>query len=600
MKIQRSFGLILGFSLGLAIPAIFGPPVCAGVAGRESVPPVPAAAVLPASAELAATGPGLARLFDRFSVTEGSVFGRSAPVSEWEETLGFNPLSLSAWTERGIDIRRPTGLGLGDWMPRPDGGMDFAGLLCLPATDLETARSAAREMAKRAFPDAVFAEEPPFFRFSSVARGIEGAVGERDGHLLLAFGRGRSAMPLIRAAREGAAPLAETEIRRIASARMGAKDDLLLLADLEPLRLRLDAAEAGDRREDREGGQKDDRSRTGSLSDRLVRYARAYRGVAAWMDLDAADLAIRWLATPRENSPARELTGEVRRGREPLLAVPSPPLLLSLGSLDPAAYLETLRSGMDPEARTAFEARLAAWGADFGIDLERDAIGNLTGGFGFGVFDGIGLNMANYNTLVSFGVKDEAAARRTLAAAARHLADSGGLAVSSGSSPGRIGETEVVTIDFLGFLRIVAGVADGRFLLSVGERMFREALAGGEPPAAPDPAVAEALGNAPAVFFLDVDELIKAGRNFAFLLTRFNRGRPVDDRTTEPLRNFRYVLSAAAPADGDLLTGEFRVATRFSEPFFEGLRKVADALIESRGGPDAPAPTDPSSPARSE
>ena len=595
MKIQRSFGLTLVSSLGLAILAIFGPLVSTGVAGRKSVPPVPVAAVLPASAELAATAPGLARLFDHFSVTEGLVFGRSVPASEWEETLGFNPLSLSAWTERGIDIRRPTGLGLSDWMPRPDGGMDFAGLLCLPATDLETARSAAREMAKRAFPDAVFAEEPPFFRFSSVARGIEGAVGERDGHLLLAFGRGRSAMPLIRAAREGAVPLAEAEIRRIASARMGAKDDLLLLADLEPLNRRLEEARAEGRKDGREDGY-----RSGDLSDRLVRYARAYRGVAAWMDLDAADLAIRWLATPRENSPARELAGEVRRGREPLLAVPSPPLLLSLGSLDPAAYLETLRSGMDPEARAAFEARLAAWGADFGIDLERDAIGNLTGGFGFGVFDGIALNMANYNTLVSLGVKDDAAARRTLAAAARHLADSGGLTVSSGSSPGRIGETEAVTVDFLGFLRIVAGVADGRFLLSVGERMFREALTGGEPPAAPDPAVAEALRNDPAVFFLDVDELVKASRNFAFLLSRFNRGRPVDDRTTEPLRNFRYVLSAAAPANGDLLTGEFRVATRFSEPFFKGLRKVADALVESRGGPDAPAPIDPSSPARSE
>lgn len=572
-------------SFGLTILAVCGLLVSNGGCGQKNVDATPVAAVLPAAAEFAATAPGLARLFDHFSVAERTVFGRPVPAAEWERRLGFNPLSLAAWTERGIDVERPVGLGMGDPMLRPDGSMDFAVLVCLPATDMAKARAAAHDVVARAFPDAVVAEEPPFFRFSSAERDVRGAVGGRDGYLLLAFGPGGSAMPLIRSAKDGEASLEKTEVWRAASARTKPEDDLLLLADLEPLRRRLEAA------------KDDGRFAAGGLFDRLVRYARDYRHGAAWLDLDATDLAVRGLLAVRAGSPVRKLMTGVRRGREPLLAVPSPPLLLSLGSLDPAAYLETLRANMNPEERVAFDARLAEWGARFGIDAERDVIANLTGGFGIGVYDGFSLNMANYNTLVSAGVKDEAAARRTLAAAAARLSEQGGMTVEETT----VGETEAVAVNVLGFFQIYAGVDDGRFLLSAGRRMFQEAATGGDPPPAPDPAVAEAWAKDPAVFFLDVDELVKASRNFAFLLTQLNRGRPVDRRTTEPLRNFRYVMSTSAPAGEGLLAGEFRVATRFSEPFFKGLRKVTDALAESRAGSEeAPETSASAPPARSE
>jgi hypothetical protein len=552
--------------------------------GRPSRAETPVETVLPAEAEAAITGPGLATLFDHFSVAPASVFGRPAPAADWTDRLGFNPLVLEEWAERGIDAGRPVGLGMSDPRPRPDGRWEAGVLVCLPAADLEKARQAAEALVQRAFPGAVASTEGEFFRFAAASKGLQGAIAGRDGHLLAALGPGGAAMPLIRAAMGGETPLAAVSGFQALRKRMPDRD-LRMFIDFEPFRRRMEAG----------GGAMAAPFLNDESARQFRRAAADYRWAGAGLDLAPSDLTVHGVVALRADSPTRRMmVAEPPGGRAPLLAAPSPPLLLSMGAMDPRAYLETLRAEMAAEERKAFDARLGAMGGTWGIDVKRELVGNLTGGFGVGFYDGLSLNMANYNTLFSAGVRDSDMARRTLASVVGRLAERGGVTVTET----RVGETDAVAISVMGFLQLFAGVDGDRLLISVGRRMFQEAVAGGEPAPPADPAASRSLKDDPGVFFLDVGELLKAARNFSFLLTQFNRGRPVDFAALAPLEQLRYVMAAARP-EGELVTGEFRVGTRFSQPFFKGLREVAGALAAARGTA-SPAPTRPNPSTRSE
>ena len=570
MKISPSIPLfaLIGTFL-LTAPAGCGQKIAA----KESV-----ADQVPAAVEMAVTGPGVASLFEHFSVTESTIFGGSVPAERWEARLGFNPLVPAAWAERGIDPAGPTALALRGLDPElpakiagepvAGAGSDFALLICLPAADSEKARSAARNLVETALPDAVVAEEAGILRFSSAAENVQGAVAERNGALLAAMGPGAGALPLIRDALNAEDRLSGVEGYKNAAGAMGPEDDLLVFADFVPLHDRLrERMAAGEPLEG--AGIPVDRA------DRMARYAADYRWGAAWLDLDRSDLRVAGMVAVRKDSPLPATLTDKRPGRKPLLDVPSPPLLLSLGSLAPETYLRVLREAMTEAEREAFDARMAAAGAQLGIDVERDLVENFTGGFGFGVFDGVGLNMANHNTLFSAGVKDADKARKTLKAAADRLRGQGGMTVAET----RVGETDAVAVNVLGFIQIFAGVHEDRLLVSLGRRMFQEAVSAEKARPAPDLAAADAWENDPAVFFLDVDQLVQASRNFGFLLTQLNRGRPVEARDTKPLEAFRYLMSTAR-IDGDRMVGEFRVATRFSEPFFQAVVPVVQALAE--------------------
>lgn len=552
--------------------------------GRVSRAETSVATLLPAAAEVAVTGPGLSRLFDHFSVTATSVFGQPVPGPEWAERLGFNPLVLKEWAERGMDTGRPLGLGGSDPRSGPDGGWHGAVLLCLPTTDGKKARATAEALVNRSLPDAVVSVEGEFFRFAEASKGLQGAIAGRDGYLLAALGRAGVVMPLIRAAMAGETPLASVAGFQRLQKRMP-DQDLRIFIDFEPFRRRMETG----------GGAMAAPFLTGESARQLRRSATDYRWGGAGLDLAPSDLTIHGVLALRPDSPTRRMmVAEPPGGRAPLLAAPSRPLFLSIGAIDPPAYLETLRAEMTAEQRKAFDARLAAMGETWGIDVERELVGNLTGGFGVGVYDGLSLNMANYNTLFSAGVRDSGMARRTLAAVVGRLAERGGVTVTET----RVGETDAVAISVMGFLQLFAGVNGDRLLVSVGRRMFQEAVAGGEPAPPADPAAAQSLKGDPGVFFLDVGELLKAARNFSFLLTQLNRGRPVDFAALAPLEQLRYVMSAARP-EGELVTGEFRVGTRFSQPFFKGLREVAAAVAAARK-PASPAPTRPNPSTRSE
>jgi hypothetical protein len=541
-----------------------------GGCGQTAVPKTPPAARLPSAVELAVTAPGLAILFEHFSVAESSIFGQSVPADEWAADWGFNPLVPAAWAERGIDPASPLVLGLRGLEPAESadsaesGNSDLALLLCLPAADMKKARTAARGVVESALPDAVVAEEDGILRFSSAAEKVQGAVGQKDGALLVALGPGSGALPFLRDALNAETRLHQTEGFKMLSGAMTGQDDLLIFADFGAFHRRL-----------AEGGRLEAPGLPPGAADRMARYAADYRWGGAWLDLDRPGLRVNGMVAVREDSPLLAMMSDRRSGRKPLLAIPSPPLLLSMGSLEPQTYLRTIRDGMTEEERAAFEARLAAMGEQLGIDVERDLIENFTGGFGVGVFDGVSLNMANYNTLFAAGVKDADKAREALKTVADRLRGQGGMTVTDTA----VGEIEAVAVNVLRFIQLFAGVHEDRLLVSLGRRMFQEAVSAGEPRPGPEPFVTAAWEDDPAVFYLDVDQLVEASRNFSFLLTQLNRGRPVGPKDTEPLTSFRYFMSAAR-VDKQRLVGELRVGTRFSEPFFQAVVPAIQALAE--------------------
>ncbi len=586
------------------IRAIAALALVAALCGTATAADEPAAARLPLGTEIIVGFDSVRNLYDRLSIKPDAVLGQpvsASDLAELKESLGFNPLDTAALAERGVDVTRPLGMGLNDLKLDAQGenhAMDL--VLYIPVSDGAKAAAALRAWVTRESPKMVWGEAGPLTTFKDVEEGVTGYMLEKDGFLYVGFNPKGDAKGYM----ERIAGTPDTMVKSKGYADVAgplpAGRSVFFYADLKKIVTENEAAirrmgqapqpdEAGAAGEGQAGeGQEDDPTPAPmpgaginmGTNLEFMKQCRAFGGV---IDFAGSDLTALSRVAMEPNSDFLGITQDIRFSRDIPLGIPDPPVLLLTFAVNATKYYDLTRKTLAEDNRAKLDQTIAGFKDAYGIDLKTDLIDNLAGNINLGMYDGMTINMMNYNTLLTLSLRD---GRKMTEALDRFVAklppEQQSMVIKT-----PMGDHDAYMISVMGMMQIFAGVKGNTLVISLGKPMYDKAMAAdpakGYLATMADRALFEALkADHYSVFYLNAQELFKAVRNFSAMLQQFSDdpAKPVIDETIAwAVGQFDYLLSTAS-REGDSFTSAATLKTNFSEPFFKGVVKVIERLKE--------------------
>jgi hypothetical protein len=133
-------------------------------------------------------------------------------------------------------------------------------------------------------------------------------------------------------------------------------------------------------------------------------------------------------------------------------------------------------------------------------------------------------------------------------------------------------------INIMGFVQIYVAVNDKNLILTSERDILQGTLEGkgkgGTLAYIKDPALTKNLRESDQVFYLNVDEIFAAVKNFAMFLKRFAQRDIITPKVEETVALFHYFLVHADVME-NRMEGEMILKTRFDKPFFKKLSDMS-------------------------
>ncbi len=541
--------------------------------------------MVPKDAEVVIKLGSVETIFRYFSVTENSFFGE--PIEDLEEVkedFGFNPFNLAELKERGIDADREIGFVIQDLRvaagEEPQVG--FNGVILLPVTDGGKALSTVKTIIGNNTEGVTFAEEGPLTAFTAPGDDVKGYLGTRDGYLLLGANPKGDAGAFLKGLAEGKIPGAAEPFKT-------------LTGDVSPgeeIFAYVDAAKIVDRNFEAiktlmaEAGEEEGKPPAAYNNVNLA-YLKDMRDGGFSMDLESKDLAIHGVFNFVPDAEALKVTEGIRIDRSPILKVSDNPAVLLSYGINPSKYYEMVVESLTPEQRESFQQALAGFKTNFGVDLEADIVENLGGTINLGIFDGMSISMTNYNTLLTLNLKEPGKMTAVFEALLAKMPPEQAQTVVKTTIAGV--DTYVASV--MGMFQLYFGVKGDHLIVSVGKPLFEKAVSGdvsaGFLLSLKDTDLVDVLkDNTTNIFYLGVDEVFKAVRNFSAFLQQFAKEgeAPIDEKIAKGVAPFRYLLSTSRQKGTAMFTSAV-VRTTFSEPFLKGVLKIKEELKSETPAP---------------
>jgi len=544
--------------------------------------PVAYSSLLPETLDFLVKISSVNTLYDHFSVTPETVFGRPVEdLGEIQRQWGFNPLDAEALRKQGFDTSRELVFAM-DNIRFQEGDEDpvFTGLILLPVTDASKASKALRVYLKNSRPEMGFNEKDGVTFFEAAGPRMHGGIMEREGYLLITA-EPEGDIESYTASLTGKTMLQDQNAFKKIIAKVDPEEEIFVYADINGI---VGANMEAFRRLSREAaGEK------GSGLLRNLDYLKDYLGAGLSIDLDQSDLLLKGLLGIAPDSDALEILTDVRYNKKTILGVPENPAILFSTAVNVPEYYRIMREAMTPDELQAWEARLAGMREKLGVDLEKEVIPNIAGNLNIGVYDGVSINMTNYNALVTLSIKDEAKMKSVLGRAYA------GLTPEQRSMIGTtvVGETDAYVLTLFGAFQFFIGVKEHNLILSVGKPMFEKAIYGGMDSGflsrMSDPELIRTLKGEGGIFYLDVQEVYQAMKNFLFLVKQFNIQESLTGDSENAIRQFEYLL-LSSQVEGAALRGEMEIETRFEKPFFKGLYDLSKKIEAAAAAKKAETP----------
>ena len=211
-----------------------------------------------------------------------------------------------------------------------------------------------------------------------------------------------------------------------------------------------------------------------------------------------------------------------------------------------------------------------------GIDLEKDIIDNLDSNINFAVYDGAGINVTNWNIIFTINVKDTAKAYDAFDKIISNLPP---------QQKGKVTKEKVEGVDSYkinlgGMNDMFIGVKNKNLIITVGKFMYEKALkadvSSGLLSKLEDKNLANTLKADTNVFYLEVNEIFKAVKNFEMFIMNFSPDKKgIDEKTASTVQMFNYFI-ASSYLDGNSIMGDLVVKTKFQKPFLIGVKELVD------------------------
>ncbi|MFP4349167.1 MAG: hypothetical protein ACLFQY_12845 [Desulfococcaceae bacterium] len=525
-------------------------------------------------------------VYDHFSVTPETVFGRSVEdLAEIRRKWGFNPLDAEALRKQGFDTTRELVFAM-DNIRFQEGDEDpvFTGLILLPVTDAAKASEALKRYLKNSHPEMGFNEKDAVTYFEAADPRMHGGIMERDGYLLMTAESEGDIGAYTASLMTAKTGLQDKNAFKNVIAKVDPEEEIFVYADINGI---VGANMETFRRLSREAaGEK------GPDLLQNLNYLKDYLGAGFSIDLDQSDLLVKGLLEIAPDSDALKVMTDVRYNKQTLLGVPENPAILFSTAVNVPEYYRIMRKAMAPEERQEWEARLAGIRENLGVDLEKEVIPNIAGNLNIGIYDGVGINMTNYNALVTLSIKDEAKMKSVLEQAYARLTPEQRSMIGTTV----VGETDAYVLTLFGAFQFYIGVKEHNLILSVGKPMFEKAVYGGMDSGflsrMSDPELIRTLKGEGGIFYLNVQEVYQALKNFLFLVRQFNIQESITADSENALRRFEHLL-LSSQVEGAAMRGEMEIETRFEQPFFKGLYELSKKIEAAAAAEKTETPPPP-------
>lgn len=559
--------IFLSGLIGLLILVGYSTSSCSSKDHSETGP-VAYLSLLPESLDFLVKIRSVDTVYDHFSVTRETVFGRPVEdLAEIRRKWGFNPLDAEALRKQGFDTTRELVFAM-DNIRFQEGDEDpvFTGLILLPVTDAAKASEALTRYLKNSHSEMDFNEKDGVTYFEAAGPRIHGGIMERDGYLLMTAEPEEDIESYTASLMTAKTVLRDKNAFKNVIAKVDPEEEIFIYADINGI---VGANMETFRRWSRKAAGEKGPDLLQNLD-----YLKDYLGAGLSIDLDQSDLLLRGLLGIASDSDALKLMSGVRYNKQTILGVPENPALLFSAAVNVPEYYRIMREAMAPEERRAWEARLDGIRENLGVDLEKEVIPNIAGNLNIGVYDGVSINMTNYNALVTLSIKDEAEMKSVLAQAYAGLTPEQRSMIATTV----VGETDAYVLTLFGAFQFYIGVKEHNLILSVGKPMFEKAVYGGMESGfltrISDPELIRTLKGERGIFYLNIQEVYQALKNFLFLVRQFNIQESITADSENALRQFEYLL-LSSQVEGAALRGEMEIETRFEQPFFKGVYELS-------------------------
>lgn len=534
------------------------------------------AKMAPESTEVLIRMPSVETIFNIFNITENSVLGQ--PVGDMEdakEELGFNPLKLSEFKDRGLDTSKPFGLILDAFeFSAETEEPSFNGAVFLPVTDAAKALDALKAMISKKTPDLEWSTDGDLTVFKGIGGDGVGYMLPKAGNLFIGAAPKKDAKPFMeRIAKADKGLAAESSYQEVAKQM---PSDREIFAYLDAARMVDKNLDAIKKLSKESAGESPGPDMTKNLD-----YLKEWKGAGAGIDFDTKDFIVDSVIDVKPDAKTLAVVKDVPFDKSIVMGVKDAPLLLISFAVHAREYYDMIMASLAEEQRQGFQNSLEGIKASFGVDLVGDVIDNLAGNLNLGIYDGMSINMANYNILLTLNLKDGAKMTQVIETAISKLPPE----QQSMAQKTTVGAQESYMISLMGMTQLFLGVKDNNLIVAVGKPMYDKALAAdvksGFLTQLKDPDLVSALkSDAASILYLDAQETFKAVQNFAPMLQNFSSDptQPIIDETvTNAVNQFDYLLSASH-VKGNSIVSSLALKTNFVDPFFQGVANVVESF----------------------
>ena len=270
--------------------------------------------------------------------------------------------------------------------------------------------------------------------------------------------------------------------------------------------------------------------------------------------------------------------------KDAVLGLADPAVLLLSVGVNALEYYNLLTSMVGPNETATLKNQLESVKTTSGIDLEKEVLANVGGNLNFGMYDGSSVTMSNYNTLLTLNVKDEAIMKGVIDKALKLLpADQQAMIKQE-----QVGGVNTYVMN-AGMVQMYLTLKDQQVLLASSKPIFEKALNGkaaaGFAANLADQELKAKLMGADNLFYFNIDEAVKIVKNFEMFLGGAAGSPENFQKMLDAAGKFEYLLNSSK-LDGDTLSAQMMIKTRFAQPFFG---EVAN-LVKSFNTPPAATP----------
>ncbi|GMT48999.1 MAG: hypothetical protein IEMM0008_0538 [bacterium] len=300
---------------------------------------------------------------------------------------------------------------------------------------------------------------------------------------------------------------------------------------------------------------------------RFLGYLKDYEGIGLNIDLKSSDFLADLVVNINPSSGLLKLDKNITYNKKTVLGISEPAaLFISTGINVSESYKMLVTKPVQDEVESISK--------EYGINVEKDIIENIAGDFNLCSYDGSSLSKRNYNTIFTISVKDEGKVKEVISKIRKKLPPM----YASFITEEKVGSVNAYHINAF-VVQIYMGLKDGNLIITSSKPMFEKAIKGdpskGFLTKLDDKNLVKSLsGKSESIFYINVDEVFKALKNFG-MLAEF--GGSQGEKVNDMVKQFKYLLISSKTIENSA-TSHFVIKTKFNKSFLEGIKDIKDSF----------------------